>query len=61
MLCVGLFVFYFNERLRGRGAEWEVLYVAFMEVIIYVSHIAFHGAAGTEARDSWAWDAPLDR
>ena len=42
---------------RGHGAEWEVLYVAFMEVIIYIIHIAFHGAPGTEARDG-GWNTP---
>jgi hypothetical protein len=41
-----LFAFYLDQRLRGKGAEWEVIYIAVVEVIIYVAHVMFPHAPG---------------
>ena len=46
LVSTGLFIFYVDQRLRGKGAEWEAIYIAVVEVIIYIAHVMYPKAPG---------------
>ena len=40
-------MFYVHHRAAGNGADWEVLYVAAAECVIYVIHMFAYGESNT--------------